>query len=395
MQITEFIRKKLDEHIVGSYVGYRGEHMPKGIIFIDDDMPPREDYFCITDYEHLMRFIGMGHELKNTYIFLASKERAGTFQIPRIESVTVYDIDLGFARLYNRLQDISQHLGTGAVNPLGKTESFADFMHDVISMDTIRADEILSRLRLYPNTNDRPFRVSVFQFEAEPVPVTAEESLISELQLLFPMSNTTRYFDILINVMQLPPTKSDYVSISPEVTERLQDICTRYGVMCGISNYTHNFAMLRTEYLCAKTVLRIGRKMRRDKETRVFTQEEYFCYEMMDMCYSEFSRMYRHENYIYMMHPGLSHILRYDRKNNSNLRETLQCFLLNDRNYTKTAANLFMHRNTVLYKVNKALELLEDDIENPIIRQRVLWSCMMCDYCINCLGIEPEVYPKE
>nr|WP_272902540.1 helix-turn-helix domain-containing protein [Brevibacterium daeguense] len=49
--------------------------------------------------------------------------------------------------------------------------------------------------------------------------------------------------------------------------------------------------------------------------------------------------------------------LAEDSENAARLRETLGCFLANESSYTRTAAEMNLHRNTVRYRVEKAIEL--------------------------------------
>jgi DNA-binding PucR family transcriptional regulator len=48
---------------------------------------------------------------------------------------------------------------------------------------------------------------------------------------------------------------------------------------------------------------------------------------------------------------------RYDEANGSQLTETLVTFLTNDESLTKTAADLFAHRHTVRYRLEKIGEI--------------------------------------
>ncbi|AXR74605.1 polyketide synthase regulator [Auritidibacter sp. NML130574] len=46
-----------------------------------------------------------------------------------------------------------------------------------------------------------------------------------------------------------------------------------------------------------------------------------------------------------------------DSENAARLRETLSCFLANESSHTRTAAEMNLHRNTVRYRIEKAMEL--------------------------------------
>lgn len=54
------------------------------------------------------------------------------------------------------------------------------------------------------------------------------------------------------------------------------------------------------------------------------------------------------------------------RKEEPELFETLYIFLFNSQNYTATGDKLFIHSKTVRYRINKAKELLDIDLDNPL-----------------------------
>ena len=66
-------------------------------------------------------------------------------------------------------------------------------------------------------------------------------------------------------------------------------------------------------------------------------------------------------------HPDLETLKKYDHAHQTELYLTLRTFLRNQLNYTKTAADLFIHRSTLLYRLDRIKELIPvelDDYEN-------------------------------
>ena len=55
-------------------------------------------------------------------------------------------------------------------------------------------------------------------------------------------------------------------------------------------------------------------------------------------------------------------ILRYDKETGSNLTETLSCYLKNNGSVKDTSEELFVHRNTTNYKINKIEDLIGEDL---------------------------------
>ncbi|MCR5667877.1 MAG: PucR family transcriptional regulator ligand-binding domain-containing protein [Lachnospiraceae bacterium] len=58
-------------------------------------------------------------------------------------------------------------------------------------------------------------------------------------------------------------------------------------------------------------------------------------------------------------------LLEYDEKHKSNLVETLEMYLNCDGSIKQMAAEMYTHRNTVIYRVNKIKEMLGTDFSSP------------------------------
>ena len=57
-------------------------------------------------------------------------------------------------------------------------------------------------------------------------------------------------------------------------------------------------------------------------------------------------------------------LIEFDKNNNGNLIETLKIYYLSKFNSTDTAKKLFLHRNTLIHRLDKIRELLHDDFTN-------------------------------
>lgn len=73
----------------------------------------------------------------------------------------------------------------------------------------------------------------------------------------------------------------------------------------------------------------------------------------------------------------LGKLEQYDLQNNSNYMEILYTFLQEDGSYIQTASRLFMHRNTLLYKINKIHEILKADLSSPKVRFEIYLGFMV------------------
>ena len=86
------------------------------------------------------------------------------------------------------------------------------------------------------------------------------------------------------------------------------------------------------------------------------------------------------DDILYLTHPAVPTLTRYDREHHTDLRDVLFYYLLNDCNLTTTAAMLYMHRNTVNNKVNQIKKIIQLELDEPKLRQRLLLSCQIMRY---------------
>lgn len=167
----------------------------------------------------------------------------------------------------------------------------------------------------------------------------------------------------------------------------LQTLLDEFSAWAAISNASRHYEYLRTLYLMARNTLRLAPSLRqRQDPCRIFSQEEYSPFQVIDLCARQFIKAYRHDDMIHLIHPAVIQLCRYDQKHHSNLREVIYYYLLTGRSLSKTAQKMYMHRNTVLNKVNKILEIIQLPLEDGALQQRLLLSCLILQYYEKILG---------
>jgi len=80
-----------------------------------------------------------------------------------------------------------------------------------------------------------------------------------------------------------------------------------------------------------------------------------------------------------LLHPAITKLARYDQMNQSNLLETLRVYLENDRNAQRCANLLYLHRNSLQYRVRRIQDIAGIDLDNPEERAYLRLSFMLCD----------------
>lgn len=80
----------------------------------------------------------------------------------------------------------------------------------------------------------------------------------------------------------------------------------------------------------------------------------------------------------------LGKIIDHDKKNETFFLKTLEAYILCNGNISKTAAHLFIHRNTCIYRMEKIMELFNLDYDDPYIRADIL-NCLYIIQYLNML----------
>ncbi len=65
---------------------------------------------------------------------------------------------------------------------------------------------------------------------------------------------------------------------------------------------------------------------------------------------------------------GLQELIAYDNKNETELYKTLKVYLENERNAVHTAKELFIHRSTLFYRLDRIKELIHIDLDDANVR---------------------------
>ena len=76
---------------------------------------------------------------------------------------------------------------------------------------------------------------------------------------------------------------------------------------------------------------------------------------------------------------ALERLVRYDQEYGTHCVETLRSFFRNNQNVSDTAKELFLHRNTVNYRIAKIREILGEDFDDHRIRLHLQMTVMYMD----------------
>lgn len=102
----------------------------------------------------------------------------------------------------------------------------------------------------------------------------------------------------------------------------------------------------------------------------VYRGEDY----ALSFLVSRFARLNQEQN---LAHPALAALRRHDMEKNTEYYKTLFVYLLHERSILLGAAELHIHKNSFLYRIQKIREMIDADLDNPHHRAYLLLSYYM------------------
>lgn len=137
---------------------------------------------------------------------------------------------------------------------------------------------------------------------------------------------------------------------APELAELLW----RENLIAGVSRRVTEISDLRTAYLQAQSTEEIGLRLGRS--------DRFLCYD--SLASFVMLRSLPRESLGDYCHQRIQQLGAYDEAHGTELCITLQVYLEQAKSLAKTAELLYVHRNTVRYRINKCMELMNTDLED-------------------------------
>ena len=141
--------------------------------------------------------------------------------------------------------------------------------------------------------------------------------------------------------------------IEDNLTEYLMDMNEKYGFLYGISDISNDLWDLKWMAHEAQTTTRFA--MYANRHTAIHYFDDYKFYAVADKVEEEHWESY--------LTNGFKQMLEYDDKNGTEYLRTLQCYMTNDAHVQKTSEELFLHKNTLFYRLKRIKELFGIDME--------------------------------
>ncbi|NTU89356.1 MAG: PucR family transcriptional regulator [Actinobacteria bacterium] len=159
-------------------------------------------------------------------------------------------------------------------------------------------------------------------------------------------------------IVCLVNTTKDDKAIFAAVSEIQKEIPLRFG----ISEPFHE--LLETSYYYRQAMDAFAHGLTNDIGLTLF--HDCGLYELIRTSDREYQR--------FCLHPVISLLRSYDRLNKTDYYNTLETYLHCERSYHRTSGLMFVHRNTILYRIEKIKDTFKLDLDNTYEREYLLVS---------------------
>lgn len=173
----------------------------------------------------------------------------------------------------------------------------------------------------------------------------------------------------LINVDKV--TKQTTNSIFSQIISRMQEDYPNYLVNIGVGNRQKEFMNYKLSYeQAAKCITLLNKQNSRN-------QVQYYDSLGLYQLFFDIEQRSLLEEFVKRILGG---IISYDKKNRTSLLETLTVYLYKNCNLYQTSEQMFTHRNTVKYRLQRIEEITCTNLEDPIVRLNFFNAILMKNF---------------
>ena len=170
------------------------------------------------------------------------------------------------------------------------------------------------------------------------------------------------YFVVIINAV----TEKEVREIIDSFHRRLQQKMPETHLWIGVSDQVTDISNLQVAYARAKAAV----SMAQDQNQTLQYFDRMGTYQLL---YSVSDRNLLKEFSECRLQP----LIAYDEEHNANYVETLEAYLMCGGSFQAMAAQMYVHRNTILYRMNNIKQLLGCDLETTEEKLPFLLACMI------------------
>jgi sugar diacid utilization regulator len=194
---------------------------------------------------------------------------------------------------------------------------------------------------------------------------------MKQINGLFPDALVSVYGECIVMIIRCPDKQPPH----GKEKQLLEQFLKKDTILCcGVSMVFNNFLHLRYYYTQSKFAA--SQCKLQASQTIGFYEDCQADHVLQTLAHEADMRCF--------CHPGVLSLWESGSEPDRELVQCLHYYFLNGRNISAAADAMHVHRNTFIYRLNKAEEILNVDIKQPSLKQIFLFiiSCMIVQYIV-------------
>ncbi len=163
----------------------------------------------------------------------------------------------------------------------------------------------------------------------------------------------------------------DITSPVQEELEVLRNVLIPTSVCAGVSSIFTSLTDILEHIQEAQAALTTGSYL--NNRQHLFLFDDLRIEDLARSCF-------QHSNWKRYCYPPYMRILEYDEAHNTKLADTLLLYLSKGKKISEICDDLFIHKNTLYYRLDKIRDIMEEDFENPRVITQIQMTCAF----LNC-----------
>jgi PucR family transcriptional regulator, purine catabolism regulatory protein len=206
---------------------------------------------------------------------------------------------------------------------------------------------VICVIELHNVTKDRSIECLLIADDKAMVFNRTVRSVLKELDLIL-------FIELLVtdDIYELNLSIKEFIN---NLSFSLQDQNTNEPFHIGVSNICIDFLKIGKAYYLAKDILRISKKL--DKKQSIIYFDDLASYHLLDAFQNQQQLQTFYNTFLGVLDA-------YDVVNGTELVKTLELYFLDNMNVSQAAKKMFIHRNTLIYRIEKITQILKCDFKD-------------------------------
>lgn len=252
--------------------------------------------------------------------------------------------------LYHFTRLVSIELQKNSVFTDNKGIMYSYFLADLLKNTSPNIDRIKKRLKSLDFNLTSNLYIMVIPADSYRNSTTRLEVILQNIKYILVGSLYVIYENSIVFLIP----KEKYQEFSEQELERLTNFLESSQLKAGISNFFETLEETPRFYKQALDALYFGSHL--GHQSSIYYYKDYYIYQLLYALEKEDKEIR------YLIHPGIMKLYLYDQENNTNFIDTLREYLVSPGQPSLVAKNLFIHKNTLLYRLSKIKEITSCDL---------------------------------